>query len=79
MALNRHNLGNHEKVGMMVRLATIMVVITLFSTEANAGTAIKVSELASKSTVLVLAYDDNGEVDTFGNGVMLPNSSIATN
>jgi cytochrome c-type biogenesis protein CcmH/NrfG len=65
---------------MKARFAITTIVITFFLIfEAHAGTAIEVFELASKSTVVVIAYNSNGEVDAFGSGVVLPDNSVATN
>ena len=64
----------------MIMLQCIAVTIAvLFAIEAPAKTASEVFDLASKSTVVILAYDNKGETEGFGSGVVLPDGSIATN
>ena len=53
--------------------------LCLMALTANANTASEVFEIAARSTVVVLSYDNEGEVSTFGSGVALPGDIIATN
>lgn len=57
----------------------VAIIILLLSVDANAKTATEVFDIASKSTVVVIAYDDRGDPSSLGSGVVLPDGSIATN
>ena len=56
-----------------------LIIVLLLAVEATAKTATEVFDIASKSTVVVVAYDDKDNPLGFGSGVVLPDGSIATN
>jgi len=64
---------------MKVLRCLLAVIVLLLNVEAEAKTASEVFDIASKSIVIVIAYDDKGNLSSFGSGVVLPNGQIATN
>lgn len=64
---------------MKVLRCLLVVIVLLLNVEAEAKTASEVFDIASKSIVIVIGYDDKGNPSSFGSGVVLPNGDIATN
>jgi len=64
---------------MKVLRCLTAIIVLLLTVDATAKTASEVFDIASKSTVVVIAYDDKGNPSSFGSGVVLPDGSIATN
>ena len=64
---------------MKVLRYLLAVIVLLLNVEAIAKTASEVFDIASKSTVIVIAYDDKGNPSSFGSGVVLSNGQVATN
>ncbi len=56
-----------------------LIVILLIAINAHAKDASEVFEVASKSTVVVLGYDEKAKVSHMGSGVVLTDGAIATN
>ena len=64
---------------MKVLRCLLVVIVLLLNVEAEAKTASEVFDIASKSTVVVVAYDDSNQVSSLGSGVVLPGGQVATN
>jgi len=62
-------------------LCLIVIIFIGFDAHAKDGFkgASEVFEIASKSTVVVLGYDNKGKVSSLGSGVVMPGGVVATN
>jgi cytochrome c-type biogenesis protein CcmH/NrfG len=61
------------------RHGCLVAVLLLYTFNAQAKTASEVFDAVSPSVVTVLTYDANGDAQSLGSGVVLPDGAVATN
>ena len=62
-----------------VCLFCLICIMALFPDDSRAKSASEVFEIASRSTAVILGYDNRGKVSSVGSGVVIPDGSVATN
>lgn len=63
----------------MLCLLCLAVILAFVPADAHAKSATEIFDIASKSTVVVLGYDEKGTASSLGSGIVMPDGSVATN